>query len=129
MMDGIQPEEDAAIRQLVILSRQPPPEGAALAAIGPRQDVLKNLAHCNTSPERQGADDVLFGPGIRIELTPGQDPVTQMLVTLSEDEIGWHVLQRFVTEFHWKLLDPRSGQEWTQAALAQIIYKCHREEA
>ncbi len=112
MMDGIQPEEDAAIRQLVILSSQSPPEGASLAAIGPRQDVLKDLAHCNTSPERQGADDVLFGPGIRIELTPGQDPITQMLVTLSEDEIGWHVLQRFVTEFHWKLLDPRTGREF-----------------
>ena len=129
MMDGFQPEEDAAIRQLVILSGQPPPEGASLAAIGPRQDVLKNLALCNTSPERQGADDVLFGPGIRIELTPGQDPVTQMLVTLSEDEIGWHVLRRFVTEFHWKLLDPRSGGEWTQSALNQIIHKCRREEA
>ncbi len=112
MMDGIQPEEDAAIRQLVILSSQPPPEGASLAAIGPRKDVLENLALCNTSPECQDADDVLFGPGIRIELTPGQDPVTQMLVTLSEEEIGWHVLQRFVTEFHWKLLDPSSGREF-----------------
>ncbi len=103
----------SSVRQFVILSSRPPAEPGSLVPIGPRRDVLAGLARRNTAPESNGAGDVLYGPGIRIELTPRQDPITQMLVTISEEEIGWMVLTRLINEFGWKLLDPNTGREWT----------------
>jgi hypothetical protein len=104
-------DQAASRRQFVILSGEEPTEGGGLAPIGARGEVCRRLADCNTGPECEDADDVLFGPGLRIELTPHQDPITQMLVTLTEEEIGWQVLTRLIREFHWKLLDPDSGRE------------------
>lgn len=97
-------------QQFVILARGE--NGSpSLDPLGTRDEVVRELFNLNTGPERTG-DDVLFGPGIRIELTPGQDPVTQMLLTVTEEEIGWQVIQRFAARFGWKLLDPTSGREW-----------------
>ncbi len=98
-------------RQLVILSSDDPPQPGAMAPIGNRADVIGGLAACNTGPESPDAQDVLYGPGIRRELTPHQDPISQMLVTVTEEEIGWFVLSRLVKEFRWKLLDPNTGME------------------
>ncbi len=99
-------------RQFVILSGREP-AGDGMPPIGPRQDILEQLARCNTAPEAAEHADVLYGPGIRIELTPGQDPVSQMLVTITEEEIGWQVLTRLIHHFQWKLLDPNTGRELT----------------
>jgi hypothetical protein len=107
------------LKQFVILSGREsgtPGGAAALPPIGRRADVVEKLARCNTSPESSEASDVLYGPGIRIELTPGQDPTNQMLVTITEQEIGWLVLTRILNNFGWKLLDPESGRELTPAA-------------
>jgi hypothetical protein len=113
MTPGAGPLEDGAAsgRQFVIVSSREPAEAGALAPIGSRAEIVGQLARCNTGPERPEARDVLYGPGIRIEMTPGQDPITQMLATVTEDEIGWQVLPRLVNEFHWKLLDPDTGRE------------------
>jgi hypothetical protein len=98
-------------RTFVILSNQEPAEPGVLAPIGSRVDIVKQLAACNTGPERSETGDILYGPGIRIEMTPGQDPITQMLLTITEEEIGWKVLPRLVNEFRWKVLDPNTGRE------------------
>lgn len=113
MMRGAGPlaDETPSGRQFVILSNREPGEPGALAPIGPRAEIVQQLVPCNTAPERADAGDVLYGPGIRIEMTPGQDPITQMLITITEEEIGWKVLTRLVSEFHWKLLDPGTGRE------------------
>jgi hypothetical protein len=113
MMQGAEPLADQipSGRQFVILSNLEPGEPGALAPIGPRAEIVQQLIPCNTASERTDAGDVLYGPGIRIEMTPGQDPITQMLITITEEEIGWKVLTRLVSEFHWKLLDPSTGRE------------------
>lgn len=100
-----------ARRQFVILSRQPAVDGA-LAPIGSRSSVIEGLAHCNTAPESPGGD-VLFGPGVEFELPPGQDPVHQMLLSISDDDIAWVVIMRVAREFGWKILDPQTGREFT----------------
>ncbi len=98
-------------RQFVILSGEESEEEGSLPAIGPRAEIVEKLARANTSPESSDAEDVLYGPGIRVELTPNQDPVSQMLVTVTEEEIGWQVLTRLINHFQWKLLDPNTGRE------------------
>ncbi|MCP3903710.1 MAG: hypothetical protein GY715_08760 [Planctomycetes bacterium] len=100
---------DVSSHQLVILSRQEP-SGDGLAPLGARADVVGRLADLNTAPQTSDDDEVLFGPGIRIELPPG-DPVTQMLLTLIEEEIAWQVIMRIAKELHWKLMDPATGRE------------------
>lgn len=82
-----------------------------MAPIASRRELLRSLARLNTAPEAETAQDVLYGPGLRIELAPGQDPVTQMLVTINEEEIGWPMLLRLASHLQWKLVDPSSGRE------------------
>jgi hypothetical protein len=100
-------------RQFVILSGEDSSETGSLPAIGPRAEIVEKLARANTSPESNNTTDVLYGPGIRVELTPNQDPVSPMLVTVTEEEIGWQVLTRLINHFQWKLLDPNTGRELT----------------
>jgi hypothetical protein len=100
-------------RQLVILSGQEQEESGAMRPIGSRSDIVEKLARANTGPESPENLDVLYGPGIRIELTPHQDPINQMLVTITEEEIAWQVLTRLIHHFQWKLLDPNTNRELT----------------
>ncbi len=85
------------------------PDGGMMP-IASRKELLTELFDCNTGPERKD-DDILYGPGFRLELTPEQDPVTQMLLTITEEEIGWQVLTKLLKQFEWKLLDPNTGRE------------------
>lgn len=94
----------------VVLSSHDADSREGMMPIASRKDLLAGLFDCNTGPERQD-DDILYGPGIRLELTPGQDPITQMLLTLTEDTIGWQVLTKLLKQFDWKLLDPDTGRE------------------
>ena len=94
----------------VVLSSHDADSQGAMMPIASRKDLLAELFDCNTGPEQKD-EDVLYGPGIRLELTPGQDPITQMLLTLTEEEIGWQVLTKLLKQFDWKLLDPNTGRE------------------
>ncbi len=80
--------------------------------LGGRDDFLKELSHLNTHPARPG-EDVLFGPGIRLELPPEEDPIKQVLLTIVEEEIAWLVIMRLARKLHWKIMDPVSGRELT----------------
>ena len=95
-------------QQLVILSRVEA-TGNGLPPLGSRREVIDRLGAHNTAPERDG-DDMLYGPGIRIELPPGE-PITQMLLTIVEEDIAWQVIMRLAKTMEWKLLDPATGRE------------------
>lgn len=103
-------EPAVARQQLVILSAAEP-GGEGLPPIGPRAEIVARLRSFNTAPEREG-DLVLHGPGIRIEMAD-EDPVRQMLLTVTEEEIAWQVILRMARALGWKLLDPTSGRELT----------------
>ena len=98
--------------QFVILSKQQSGSGNGMASLGRRDQIVNDLSRFNTAPERDG-DDVLYGPGIRLELPPGagQDSVSQMLLTVVEEEIAWLVIMRLAKTFAWKIVDPASGRE------------------
>ncbi|MCZ6836202.1 MAG: hypothetical protein O7G85_10545 [Planctomycetota bacterium] len=96
-------------QQFVILSREPATD-KGMVPIGTRCEILKLLSQFNTAPEFDG-DEVLYGPGIRIELPPGQDQISQMLMYITEEEIAWLVVMRLARELKWKILDPSTGRE------------------
>lgn len=94
--------------QYVILA-QSTNAGNGMPAIGTRREIVTELSPFNTAPERPEGD-ALYGPGFIIELPPN-DPVTQMLLTIVEEEIAWQVIMRLAKHFKWKLLDMASGRE------------------
>ena len=101
---------NAVSQQLVILARAEPTDDG-LPPLGSREEILERLAGLNTAPAQPG-EDILYGPGIRIELPPG-DPVTQMLMTVVEEEIAWQVIMRLAKDMQWKLRDMATGREWS----------------
>jgi hypothetical protein len=98
-----------SLPQFVILSKRPS-NNNGLAPLGQRNEILRDLSRFNTAPERDG-DDVLYGPGIRLELPPGQDVIDQILMTINEEEIAWLVIMRLAKSFDWKIIDTNSGRE------------------
>ena len=99
-----------ADHQFAILSKRPSTSNG-MAAIGTRAQLIKDLSRYNTAPDSQGDDDVLHGPGIRLELPPGQETITQMILTVTEEEIAWLVIMRLAKTFDWKIVDTESGRE------------------
>ncbi len=93
----------------VIMSRAKQVDGAP-APIGSRADIVKALSLRNTSADVDGGD-ILYGPGIEIELPHGQDPIPQMLLTISDDDIAWVVIMKLAKALQWKIFDPSSGRE------------------
>lgn len=82
-----------------------------MAPIGTRKEILGTLRHLNTGPQADD-EDILYGPGIEIELPPGMDPVSQMLLKLTDEDVGWDVVKAIAMRTHWKMLDPLSGREF-----------------
>ena len=95
--------------EFAILSRTPSQDGV-LPALGSRAEIVDGLAHCNTAPEAPG-EDLLYGPGLEILLPPGEDPIRQMILRISDDDIGYIVMLRMAKEFRWKVRDLESGRE------------------
>ena len=96
-------------QQYVILSNDLATDNG-MVPIGSRAEILNLLADYNTAPENDD-ESILFGPGISIELPPDQDPVSQMVLSVVEDEIAWLVIIRLAKELKWKILDPMTGRE------------------
>lgn len=103
------PEPPHVNQTYVILSPEDSRAGG-LAPIGTRDEIVKALEPLNTAPERRG-EDVLWGPGIRIDLPPEKDPVDQMLLTVVEEEIAFLVIMRIGRICQWRMLDPETGRE------------------
>lgn len=70
----------------VLQKPRPKADGGGLQPLGSREDVLRFFATVNTTPDRPGTD-VLYGPGISVQLPPAQDPVQQVTVNVTEDEL------------------------------------------
>jgi len=95
--------------QYVIQARQDERADNGLPPIGSRDELLGRLSHYNTAPESEQSDEVLFGPGIRLEMPPG-DSINQLLLSITEEEIAWPVMLRLCRDFKWSILDPNTGR-------------------
>lgn len=97
------------MRHLVVLSNEPRTD-RGMAELGSRAEVTTLLARLNTHPESP-AKDVLYGPGIEIQLGPDQDPIAQMLLDVTDEDIGWMVIERMGRTLRWKFVDMNTGNE------------------
>ena len=94
-------------QRFVICSQQPPGE-SGLAPLGTRRDIIEQLGTMNTAPAQEG-ESILYGPGIRLEMGPDDDPVKQMLMTIVEEEIAWLVISRMAHAMKWRVVDVETG--------------------
>lgn len=96
-------------KQFVIQSRTAGQDGQRVP-LGSRTEIVDSLARFNTLAEVDGGD-MLWGPGIRIELPPEEDPIQQMLLHIVEEEIAWLPIVRLAKQFDWAVTDIETGRE------------------
>ncbi|MEO0512002.1 MAG: hypothetical protein AAF108_03790 [Planctomycetota bacterium] len=92
--------------------------------LGQPREVLGVLSRFNTAPDggrSLGADGgpsvasattTLHGPGLIAEFPggpDGRDPISQVMVTVIEEDMAWPVLSRLCRETGWRLQDVDSG--------------------
>lgn len=83
--------------------------------LGSYKQVVEALGAFNTytdgskSPETFG---VLYGPGFMVQMpmVGPNDLVTQVGVSMQEEDIAWPVLMRVCRRLGWKMMDPQSGR-------------------
>ena len=102
-------EEFTLPSHFVISSPLTSPSGG-LAPLGDRRTIVDTLGGMNTCPEKPG-EHILVGPGVRLEMREGEDPVKQILLTIVEEEIAWLVVARMAKTFNWRVLDVETGEE------------------
>lgn len=83
--------------------------------LGPYRQVAAELANFNTFPDGSSSIDafgVLYGPGFHVQMPMigPNDPVTQVIVSMQEEDIAWPVLTRICRTLGWKMMDPQSGR-------------------
>lgn len=86
------------------------PSDREARSLGSRKSVLASLSHLNTHAECDGGD-ILYGPGVEFQLAPNQDPIVQMILVLSDEDIAWQVIERIGKTLKWKYVDVNSGEE------------------
>jgi|TARA_B100000959_G_scaffold262204_1_gene300406 hypothetical protein len=96
-------------KQFVIQSRTCNNDGTRVP-LGNRQEIIDDLGRFNTATEVDGGN-VLWGPGIRIELPPDEEKIQQMLLFIVEEEIAWLPIVRLAKQFDWSVMDIETGRE------------------
>ena len=102
--------DDPQMRRKRYVIQHPIPSGdGSLSPIGSKSEIVAGLATCNTGPDH-AEGDVLYGPGIELVIAPGEDPVRQMEMAVTDDDIAWTIIHRMKKQFGWKFIDPESGR-------------------
>jgi hypothetical protein len=53
---------------------------------------------------------LLYGPGLMIEVPTSTEQVSQAIITVLDEEIAWPVLMRLCGDLHWAMMDMESGR-------------------
>jgi hypothetical protein len=82
--------------------------------LGSLRTVLDALAAFNTAPDgstrKLAAMEVAHGPGMIVELPALAPQVTQAMVTLTDEDIAFPVLQKLCRANNWVMVDLESGR-------------------
>jgi hypothetical protein len=96
-----------------------------MAPLGTCEEIVALLAPHNTAPDGSGPQGmgeelgmaVLYGPGFVVEMPltageggAGNGEISQIMVTVTDEDFAWSVLMRLCRQLQWKMLDPESGR-------------------
>ena len=99
----------ASNRQLVLV----PPDGDSENSLGVKAQFVDDVARFNIATDGSSENaGIAFGPGFRLELplVGDKDPVSQALITITEEDNAWPVLTRICREMNWRLMDLDTGR-------------------
>jgi len=107
----------AKSRQIILLKAADVKKGdGGLEPLGSIRAVTASLARYNTAPDGAAAKgtgiEVLFGPGLIMEMPTGDDEVRQIMVTLTDEDFAFPVMLRVCREQQWTMMDPESGRRF-----------------
>lgn len=81
--------------------------------LGTMTQVRTTLGDFNTAadggPSKSMGTEFLYGPGFTLEMA-ANDPVTQAIISVSDDDLALPVLMRLCRAKAWKLTDLESGR-------------------
>ena len=82
--------------------------------LGTRKRLLETLACFNTgpdgSPPTNTGTEVLYGPGMVIELPTTTDSVAQAIASINDEDIALPVLMKLCKQLSWRMMDIESGR-------------------
>lgn len=92
-----------------------PPSILNSVPLGSFAEVAELLSNFNIAHDGSTAAEafgVLHGPGfvVQLPMVGPKDPVSQVIVSMSEEDIAWPVLIRVCRALGWKMMDPQSGR-------------------
>jgi hypothetical protein len=102
-------------RQLVLIRLEDPDDRlSATVPLGSPREFLAAVERFNIAPDggtaKRMGTQMLYGPGMVVEIPDGQPEIRQALVTCVEQDTAWPVLQALLKATSWKLQDMESGQ-------------------
>jgi hypothetical protein len=102
-------------RQVVLMKSVA--KGEPAQPLGTHAEVRASLARYNTAPDgsarsKSAGTEVLHGPGMIVELATTTETVMQAMVTMTDDDIAWPVLERACRNLKWKLVDLETGRSF-----------------
>lgn len=82
--------------------------------LGTVDDVISRFARYNTAPDgapaKRPGSQVLYGPGMVVDVPTFGKEVTQAMVSVSDDDIAIPVLFELCRANGWRMVDLESGQ-------------------
>jgi hypothetical protein len=103
-------------RRLFVLIGAPTGEARESGAkpLGRIKDVERSLARFNTSGDGTPVSGQptmrLHGPGMVVEMALANDPATQAMISVNDEQMAWPVLERMCKATGFRLMDPDSGR-------------------
>ena len=103
-------------RRLFILIGPPTGDAREPGAkpLGRIKDLERELGQYNTSTDgtpTAGQPTIrLHGPGMVIEVATANEPATQAMASVNDEQMAWPVLERMCKATGFRLMDPESGR-------------------
>jgi protein-tyrosine-phosphatase len=101
-------------RQFVLMSAAA--GGSAMPPMGSAKQVKDILSNYNTAPDggprKSLGTEMLHGPGMVLELPTSSDQITQIMASVTDEDIGIVVLMRLCKDQRWKVVDIETGRSF-----------------
>jgi hypothetical protein len=91
--------------------------GDPLLPMGDVSSVRRALADFNTAPDGappkpNAMTEILYGPGMIVEIPLNQEEVVQCMVSINDVDTALPVLLRLSKQLKWMMLDIESGRSY-----------------
>lgn len=87
--------------------------GVSGGPLGSSRSIKEAFAPFNTGSDGGTSNpglEMLYGPGLTVEMPLNQAEIQQAMVTVSDDDIAWPVLSKACRKLGWTMIDLETGR-------------------